>query len=565
MKRFFSFFCLVVFLFLLSGCEINLNNDKNNKSLSSSDVVDILKDYADKDCFTAYEKINYVSLDTNTLKTYEKVMNIDYKSNYMYSYIINSEKDKEIYSFENNVYIKNDSQNEICNDYKNICDAYSYLGISYLFKLTEFSIKENSAVFTISGNDVLEFHNLFLNMNIELGTNYEYNPSILIARVYFADDKIESIELDLSLIFGSFYKKLNKTITLSFEEFEKKELISNVINEEFLITTADDLQTFVIEMIYEFGDSIYIKSGEFDMLIDSGQYQDGPNVSAILDKYCIDDVLDVLIATHGHADHLGGFANGALSTINEINLIIDYGYADDNCYEYENIRKNYINGGTKYYSAYECVNQTNGASKTYKFSNDLSLEILNTQQYLKPGADIPKDGNENDYSVVCKLNFKDNSYLFTGDLSGDKFTQALKNENIQNITVYKAAHHGATTYNSNNQEFLNYINPEICVSSAAIINQDMPADHSYNNEIVYQHPRPAFVRWILNTPKIKSSKAYYFNGTMGTIHITDNGHDIPNVIGLGATRGYNDASKFKVTNEANKKFYDTYMYQNYYK
>ncbi len=379
------------------------------------------------------------------------------------------------------------------------------------------------------------------------------------------DNKIEYIDFDLSLVFGSFIKSLEKRIEFSFDEFEKKEIVANIEDNDFIVNTSDTLETFVIEMVYEFGDSIYVKSGDFDMLIDAGQYQDGENVSRMLDEHCTDDVLDVLIATHGHADHTAGFGNGALSTIEKINLIIDYGYNDDNSYAYERLRNDYITKGASYYSAYECVNQIGNASKVYKFSDDLKLEILDTNQYLKPKSSIPSNGNENDYSVVCKLTFKENTYLFTGDLSGDSFTSALKKENIANITVYKAAHHGATTYNSNNQNFINYLNPQICVSSAAIINQDKPTDHSVGEDYVYQHPRALFVRWILNTPIIKNTKAYYFNGTMGTIHITDNGYDLPAVTGLGATRGYNDMYGNKIVNEENKRFYDTYMYQNYYK
>ena len=98
-----------------------------------------------------------------------------------------------------------------------------------------------------------------------------------------------------------------------------------------------------------------------------------PNINKLLLSYCDDKKLDVLIGTHGHGDHLGGFSNGALNNINSVGLIIDYGYADGgNSKTYESIRDSYVKLGAKYYSAYDCVNYTNGGQKKYKFSDDLS-------------------------------------------------------------------------------------------------------------------------------------------------------------------------------------------------
>lgn len=575
MKRLFSIFCLILSFFLLSSCELNLNlnndsnsNTSNKNELDKEKVLDILDVYRNKKYYKVIENVDgELNEGVNiSYANYIKNTYVDYDDDYFYS-IYN---DNKIFVDKEKVYLENSKKTMPIYNQSELVNPFDFIGISELFSLTDFVIKENKAIFTISGDQILKFNRLLENTRLELSGDVDssqifYNPSVLIVDVYIEDNDIDYISFDLSLAFGSFFESLVKTISFEFDEFEKLDLKAKIENESFTVETGENLNAYILEMVYEFGDSIYIKSGDFDMLIDAGQYPDGENVKKMLDEHCTDDTLDVLIATHGHADHTGGFSNGALDTIEKVNLIIDYGYKDDNSYAYERLRDDYISNGAFYASAYDCVNMLGDASKIYKFSDDLSLEVLNTNQYLKTGSYMPNDGNENDYSVVCKLTFKNNTYLFTGDLSGDKFTSALKEENLSNITVYKAAHHGATTYNSNNQTFLNYLNPQICVSSAAIINQDKPTDHSAYGEIVYQHPRPLFVRWILNTPTIKNTKAYYFNGTMGTIKIVDNGVDLPIVNGLGATRGYNDASGNKITNEENKKFYDTYMYQNYYK
>lgn len=75
------------------------------------------------------------------------------------------------------------------------------------------------------------------------------------------------------------------------------------------------------------------------------------------------------------------------------------------------------------------------------------------------------------------------------------------------------------------------------------------------------HPTKGFVSRILKTDKIRQSKNLYFNGTMGTIHLQDNGIDLPTVTGLGAKRGYYFNGEL-VSGEDNKKLVDTIFYQN---
>lgn len=135
----------------------------------------------------------------------------------------------------------------------------------------------------------------------------------------------------------------------------------------------------------------------------------------------------------------------------------------------------------------------------------------------------------------------------------------LYKENIKNVTVYKAAHHGAVSHNTNTSEFLNYINPSICLISAAIVDSYNP--HSPQNvDNSYQHPSNGFINRIYNVESIKKSKNVYFNGTMGTIHLMDNGIDLPNVFGLGANKGYY-INNVKITGEDNLKFSDTMFYK----
>ena len=75
------------------------------------------------------------------------------------------------------------------------------------------------------------------------------------------------------------------------------------------------------------------------------------------------------------------------------------------------------------------------------------------------------------------------------------------------------------------------------------------------------HPTKSFVSRILRTEYIKQTKNLYFNGTMGTIHLVDDGINLPTVTGFGAKKGYYFNGEL-VTGEDNNKFVDTIFYQN---
>jgi len=71
----------------------------------------------------------------------------------------------------------------------------------------------------------------------------------------------------------------------------------------------------------------------------------------------------------------------------------------------------------------------------------------------------------NNNSIVCKLNYKNFSCLFTGDIEEIAEKQILQvhknNLNILNSTLLKVPHHGSKT--SSTQEFIDKIKPKIAL------------------------------------------------------------------------------------------------------
>lgn len=70
----------------------------------------------------------------------------------------------------------------------------------------------------------------------------------------------------------------------------------------------------------------------------------------------------------------------------------------------------------------------------------------------------------NNNALVCKLNYKDFSMLFTGDIESDAeniLVEKYKNTNTLKATILKVGHHGSKT--SSTKEFLELIKPKVAL------------------------------------------------------------------------------------------------------
>ena len=335
------------------------------------------------------------------------------------------------------------------------------------------------------------------------------------------------------------------------------------------------LEIYFIEVRQMYGDAIYIKKGHFDMLIDAGEEFDGTYINKFLKEKMEDSVLDVVMASHGDADHIDGFTN-ALKDVEKVSTFIDYGGVQSTPYSQR--RDEYIAKGSTYHTAYDCVNFTDGITDIYYLTDEVTLEILDTGNYSKN----TEDEASNPHSVACLFTYRDFKFFTAGDLTTSSEADLLKKEkNLKDVTLYKASHHGSK--GSNSQELLNKLNPKGVAISAArsttrfgVAPSEKPTKNDTNLDLTGGHPHKEALERIYKIPNIMASLDVHWNAVNGTMCYSTTGTNSYTFRGSKLLKGYYDLSltngegvwdesiqdfKNKVTGEENKKLHETVVFK----
>lgn len=263
------------------------------------------------------------------------------------------------------------------------------------------------------------------------------------------------------------------------------------------------------------GDSIYIKAGENDILIDAGS--DFNSVSTIRDylsTYVTDGKLEYVIATHGDKDHIAGFANddGNIFDYYKCGIIIDFPLTSKKLTtdkgaislygRYVRNRDNeVVYDGAVHYTALECYNNQNGAKREYVLDqeNDIKMQIL--YNYYYDHARDTSGTEENDYSVCVQFTHGNKKFLFTGDLEKKGEEYLVQYNDLSQVELYKAGHHGSAS--SSTETLIDVIKPKICVVTCAIGDE-------------YDFPKQEFInsvgKWTTNVYVTTMADERYTNG-----------------------------------------------------
>lgn len=254
------------------------------------------------------------------------------------------------------------------------------------------------------------------------------------------------------------------------------------------------------------GDCIFIQFPDGkNMLIDSGDQHKGDIIINYLDKLSVDKI-DILLATHPHADHIGSMleiferydvsycfrpfvyysGKSKLEFNDEFNMLSEAkikSVASSNVY-YKFLKAVSDEGcGWSFFNKDSDFEQTviyDDNSYTYKFD------------FLTPTDNVPYIGYNdlNLYSPLCRLSYGEFSIMFTGDAEAEVEEEYLNYYKYHyTADVLKVGHHGSKT--SSSKDFVKSINPEYAVIMCAMDNK-------------YAHPHKV----TLNTLKDVGSLVY---------------------------------------------------------
>ncbi len=190
-------------------------------------------------------------------------------------------------------------------------------------------------------------------------------------------------------------------------------------------------------------DSILISADGYNLLIDAGLSKSAEEVSAYLDRYSV-ETLDLVIATHPDADHIGG-----MSTIvenYEVSKYITYDIAD----KYDSTSKTY-NTLLQTLEDNDVDITYTTAGDTYTFGS-IVVDVLSPDHEYK---------DTNDDSVVVKVTYGDSEFLFTGDASSEVEEYLIETGVDLSCDVLKVSHHGSRT--ATTQEFVQEADPEYAI------------------------------------------------------------------------------------------------------
>lgn len=232
------------------------------------------------------------------------------------------------------------------------------------------------------------------------------------------------------------------------------------------------------------GDSQFIEFPDgTTMLIDAGTTDQGEGVVEKI-KRLGHDSIDILVASHPDADHIGGLRYPLRE------MPVGQVWAPDvskDTYAYEKFLKAVDGQGLTIEKA--------ESGKVIKQGDGYNIELL--------GPDMSRqnaNSDANSYSTIIRVTFGDTSFLFTGDAYKDQIDRAVDDV----VDVLKVAHHGS--YSGTDEKLIEQIQPSLAIIQYAVEND-------------YGYPHDEVRSALAGIPT-------YGTGPNGDITVTSDGRDI---------------------------------------
>lgn len=198
-------------------------------------------------------------------------------------------------------------------------------------------------------------------------------------------------------------------------------------------------------------DAVLLESDGYYMMIDAGNNDDSSLLVEYLKSVGVQK-LDYMIGTHLHEDHIGSMDTIIENFNIETVILPDQIHTTDT---FEDVLTAISDKGLQI---------TTPAFETTFYFHGIAVSVL-----------TPKEAYDdlNNGSVVLKIEDKDISFLFTGDIEKEAEQELLESGYDISADILKVAHHGSDT--SSTEEFIDAVSPQYAVISVG-------------NDNTYGHP-----------------------------------------------------------------------------
>lgn len=203
------------------------------------------------------------------------------------------------------------------------------------------------------------------------------------------------------------------------------------------------------------GDAALIRSPEGTVaLIDAGP---DAGIVDMLRRHEV-SVVDVVVASHAHADHIGGME--AVVTSLPVRYYIDNGIPHTTA---------------TYQSLMQAIQESD---ITYLKASRRSISLGSVELTILPP---PGRGDQNNNAVGVLVEYGRFSALFTGDSEAEELEHFLHHD-LPRVTLFKAPHHGSR--DALTPAWINTITPQVVVVSCG---RDNPYGHPHPWALRYYH------------------------------------------------------------------------------
>lgn len=190
-------------------------------------------------------------------------------------------------------------------------------------------------------------------------------------------------------------------------------------------TKTNELSVYFLDVGQGDSEFIVLPDGK-TMLIDAGESDQGSGVKSFIQDLGYSKI-DYIVATHPHSDHIGGLP-----------LIIS-------SFDIGEVWAPKVTHTSKTYEAFLDSVINKNLSITPATQGTIISDENNCQVEILSPNDSKNYNNLNDWSVIIKITYDTESFLFTGDAS----SSVISASNPGRINVLKVGHHGSKTSTTN--------------------------------------------------------------------------------------------------------------------